>query len=127
MNVQSLEIAKRNLRELLNTAYQLIYNLFLELNCDRNMILSSSESVNDRNILSYLAAIESRVQQFLPTRKIYRKGGGHHGYIDDTTISWRIDHRNTDQPYLLTKSTGNNQHGSDNLQEIVSITPQILS
>ncbi|CAF0724966.1 unnamed protein product [Rotaria sp. Silwood1] len=99
MNVQSLKIAKKNLREILNTAYQLIYNLFLELNCDRNMILSSDELINDRNIIFYLATIESRVQQLLFTRKINRKGGGTNGYTDDTTISWRIDHRDMDQSY----------------------------
>ncbi|CAF0974640.1 unnamed protein product [Adineta steineri] len=126
MNVESLELAKRNLRELLNTAYELIYNLFFELNCDRNIILSSEKSINDRNILFYLAAIENRVQQLLPTKKIYRKGGGHHSYIDDTTISWRIDHQNHDQSPLLTSTTGNKQHISDNLQEIDFITPQIL-
>ncbi|CAF3797858.1 unnamed protein product [Rotaria sordida] len=99
MNVQSLKIAKKNLRQILDTAYQLIYNLFLELNCDRNIILSLDELINDRNIIFYLATIESRVQQLLFTRKINRKGGGTNGYTDDTTISWRIDHRNIDQPY----------------------------
>ncbi|CAF4489621.1 unnamed protein product, partial [Rotaria sp. Silwood2] len=99
MNVQSLRTAKRNLREVLDTAYQLIYNLFLELNCDRNIILSFDELINDRNIIVYLATIESRVQQLLFTTKINRKGGGTNGYTDDTTISWRIDHRDIDQPY----------------------------
>lgn len=124
MNVQSLEIAKTNLRKLLDTAYKLISNLFVELNCDRNIILSSQQSINDRNILLYLATIESRVQQLLSFTKINRKGGGNHGYTDDMTISWRLD-----QPYnsLLTTTTGNNQHISDNLRDVNYITPQILS
>ncbi|CAF4215888.1 unnamed protein product [Rotaria socialis] len=98
-NVQSLHTAKQNLRIILDTAYQLINNLFLELNCDRNIILSPNESINDRNILFYLATIESRVQELLFTLKTNRKSGGTHGYTDDTTISWRIIHRNMDQSY----------------------------
>ncbi|CAF4265941.1 unnamed protein product [Rotaria magnacalcarata] len=98
-NVQSLHTAKQNLRIILDTAYQLINNLFLELNCDRNIILMSNESINDRNILFYLATIESRVQELLFMLKTNRKGGGTHGYTDDTTISWRIIHSNMDQPY----------------------------
>jgi hypothetical protein len=127
MNVQSFEIAKKNLRELLDTAYQTISNLFLELNCDRNILLSFQQSINDRTILLYLATIESRVQQLLPNRKINRKSGGNHSYTDDTTISWRIDHQHIDQPYysLLTSAMGNNQGALDNLHGLDSITPQI--
>jgi hypothetical protein len=126
VNVQSLEIAKTNLRELLDNAYQLISNLFFELNCDRNIILSFHQSINDRNILLYLATIESRVQQLLSITKINRKGGGggNSGYTDDTTISWRIDHRNNDS--LLASTMENNQHTSDTLQGVDFITPRIL-
>jgi len=129
MNVQSLEIAKKNLRELLDTAYQFILNLFLELNCDRNILLPFHQSINDRNILLYLATIENRVQQLLPNRKLNRKGGGNHTYTDDATITWRIDHQNIDQPYnsLLTNTMRNNQGALNNLHEIDSITPQISS
>jgi hypothetical protein len=125
MNVQSLEIAKKNLRELLDTAYQLISDLFIELNCDRNNLLSFHQSINDRNILLYLATIENRVQQLLPNRKLNRKDGRNHDYTDDATISWRIDH----QPHnsLLTNTMRNNQGTLDNLREIDSITPQISS
>lgn len=96
MNVQSLEITKSNLREALNTAYQLIYNLFLDLDCDRNIVLSSEEFINDRNILLYLATIESRIHQLLFNKKLSRKGGAYGGYTTDTTISWQIDHANVD-------------------------------
>jgi hypothetical protein len=130
MNVQSLDIAKSNGRELLTTAYQLIDNLFLELNCNSKTILSSfDESVNDRNILLYLATIESRVQQLLPNVKINRKGEGGQSYIDDTTISWRIDHKNMNQPLnsLLTNTKGVNYRDSANLHQMDFITPQIPS
>ncbi|CAF1148696.1 unnamed protein product [Adineta ricciae] len=127
LNVQSFDIAKENLRSLLDTAYELIYNFFVELNCDRNFIFSSSKTIYDRNILAYLAAIESRVQQLLPTKRVYQKGGVHHGYIDDTTISWRLDHRNTEQLSLLTNTHRNRQFRTSNLHELDSLTPQILS
>lgn len=97
MNVQSLQIAKRNLRGLLDSAYELIYNLFHSLHCDQTILITSKETINDRNILLYLAAIESRVQQIFFTIKINRKGGGNIVYTDDTTISWRIDHRNMEK------------------------------
>ena len=127
MKAQSREAVKRKLRELLDTAYQLISNLCDELDCDRTLIFSSSESINDRNVLSYLAAIESRVQQMLPASKIHRKGGGHHSYIDDTTISWRIDQRTADQSAMLTSASGNKKYVSDHLHQIDSVTPPILS
>jgi hypothetical protein len=118
MNVQSIETAKKNLRELLDIAYQVISHLFSELNCDRNILLS----INDRNILLYLATIESRVQQLLPNKKLNRKGRENQSYTDDTTISWRID-----QPYksLFTSTVGNHQDGVDNLHKVDSITPRI--
>ena len=127
MNVQSLETAKINIRETLDAAYQLIYYLFLELNCDQSMILSSAQFINDEKILFYLAAVESRLQQLLSTMKINRKGGGSNGSTGDTTISWRIDHRNIDQAYnsLLSNATRNNRCVSDDLRRLDSITPHL--
>jgi hypothetical protein len=127
MNVQSLELAKKNLRELLNTAYQVISQLFSELNCDRNVLLSFHQSINDRNILLYLATIESRVQQLLPNKKLNRKGRENQSYTDDTTISWRIDHHHIDQPHksLFTSTIGNHQDVANNLHKVDSITPRI--
>jgi len=112
MNVESLALAKKYLRELLDTSYKLISNLFIELNCEKNLILSSQQIINDRNILLYLATIESRVQQLLSFTKRNRK------YTEDTTITWRID-----QPYN-SFTMENNQY---NLQAVDYITPQILS
>ncbi|CAF0857234.1 unnamed protein product [Adineta ricciae] len=126
LNVQSFDIAKENLRSLLDAAYELIYDFFIELNCDRNFIFSSSKTIYDRNILAYLATIESRVQQLLPTKRVYQKGGVHHDYIDDTTISWRLDHRNTEQLSLLTNTHKNRQFRTTNLHELDSLTPQIV-
>jgi hypothetical protein len=89
--------------------------------------LSSHQSIHDRNILLYLATIESHVQQLLPNRKIYRKGRGNQGYTDDTTISWRIDHQTIDTPFnsLLISTAGNNQDALDNLRAVGAMTPQI--
>jgi hypothetical protein len=127
MNVQSLELAKKNLRELLDTAYQVILHLFSELNCDRNVLLSFHQSINDRNILLYLATIESRVQQLLPNKKINRKGKENRSYTDDTTISWRIDYHHIDQSHKsLFKSIIGDQHDlANDLHKVDSITPRI--
>ena len=123
MSVQSLKLAKTNLRELLDTAYQVISHLFSALNCDRTSLVS----INDRNILLYLATIESRVQQVLPNKKINRRGRENQSYTDDTTISWRFDHQQSDQPQksLFTSSTRHQQEVINNLHKVDSITPRI--
>ena len=128
MNVQSLELTKKKLRELLDTAYQVILHLFSELNCERNVFLSFHQTINDRNILLYLATIESRVQQLLPNKRINRKGRENKSYTDDTTISWRIDHHNhIDQSHksLFTSATGNQHDLASDLHKMDSITPRI--
>ena len=127
MNVQSLETSKTHLREILDSAYQLISNLFFELDCDRNLLLSFDETITDRNILLYLATIESRVQQLLPNKKLHRKTRGNHKYTDDTTISWRMDHQHLEQSFssLVKNVTGSHRNLFSNLQRVDSITPYI--
>lgn len=118
INVQSLEIAKKNLHELLDNAYELISNLFSQLNCDRNNILSFDQSINGRNILLYLATIESHVQQLLSNNKNFnRKIGTNQDY---TTISWKLD-----QTYNSTKENSRRNVLKD-LHKMDSVTPQIL-
>ena len=84
-------------------AYQLIEDFYHQLDCHTKTSLThlhhvAQEPINDRNILLYLASIESCVQQLLPLVKIHRKSGGRlgHNHLDETTISWRIDHRHPD-------------------------------
>jgi hypothetical protein len=132
-NVQSLEIAKRKGRELLTVSYQLIEDLFHRLDCDQKLIVSwisdvACESANDGNILLYLAAIESHVQQLLPIANIHRKRGRDgYGHIDEPTISWRIHHHHNDQPFtsLSTAITEENQYPLSNLDHIDNLMPSI--
>ena len=133
LDVQSLETAQTNGRGLLTSAYQMIGQLFADLNCDVKMMFSSitdlsSQSVNDRNILLYLATIESRVQQLLPAAKLQRQGGREtNTYVDDTTISWRIEHRKVDQPFHSpsNKIHATNHYTSINVDRISSIAPHV--
>lgn len=134
-DVQSLENAKSNGRNILRQAYQLVEDFYHQLDCDQKISLIhlhdvAREPVNDRNILLYLASIESRVQQLLPMGKTRRKSGrAGHSHIDETTISWRIDHPHhhdsghhgsSDQhPFHRT------HHRLPNLDRLDGITPEI--
>ena len=133
LDVQSLETAQTNGRGLLTSAYQMIGQLFADLNCDFKMMFPSltdlpSQSVSDRNILLYLATIESRVQQLLPAAKQHRHGGREiNNHVDDTTISWRIEHRKADQPFHSPshKSHAANHYNSMSVDQISFIAPHV--
>ncbi|CAF0740193.1 unnamed protein product [Didymodactylos carnosus] len=113
-NVQSLQSAKENGRQLLDFAYQLLKQLFRDIGCDQRIISTfsnQSESVNDQNILLYLALIESRVQQVLAVNK--------RGASDDsTTISWRTNQHTQLFSNMSTKQT-------TDIHELDLVTPKI--
>ena len=127
-NVQSMEIAKNNGRNLLDHAYRLFEDFYHQLNCDQktNFLYLhhvAEEPIDDRNILLYLASIESCVQHILPLVKIHRKSGGrlgHHHHLDETMISWRIDQRHPDQP-----SNNRSYQYDTNLAHLDAMIPQI--
>lgn len=121
MNVQSLDIAKKNLRQLLDKAYEIISKFFTDFDCDRHRLFSSHQTINDRNILLYLATIETRLQQLLPSRQIHRKSNEHHSYTDETIITWKMD-----QPSgsLFER---HEQNLADGLHDVASMAPVIPS
>lgn len=128
VNVQSLELAKINLRQILDRAYAIISNLFVELNCQGNLFFLSNEVIHDRNILRYLASIESCVHEFIFKKKSNRKLRTNLSSTNETTISWRIDQQQQIEQSLHSLSklfVEQNQEKIKQLQEIDSIIPKI--
>ena len=128
-----MEIAERNGRDLLIKAYESIQHLFDDLECNRKLNWRAfrnlhTEPINDRNICFYLAAIESCVHQQLPIIRMNRKMGRvGHGPVDETTISWRMDHRQHDHPTASTMFDEISVMGSTNLHlnRVMNLVPTI--
>ena len=109
----------------MDNAYQIISHFFTEFDCDRHRLFSFHQTINDRNILLYLATIESRLQQLLPSRQINRKSNEHHSYMDDTMITWKMDEPGHQPPKSL--FAHHEQNIADILHGVASITPRIPS
>jgi len=98
------------------------------LNCQGNLFFLSNEVIHDRNILRYLASIESCVQEFIFKKKSNRKLRTNLSSTNETTISWRIDQQQQIEQSLHSLSklfVEQNQEKIKQLQEVDSIIPKI--